>query len=201
MTHLEVELLGSALLSAANFGTIRTRSARSRSGARRLAPAADGHPSFMITLTVPGNLLYRQLVLRVVESSCKLVRGRARDSRASARRVRSRGRVCAVEAFNNIVIHGYRENSGEVHVEIEAAEDGITIRLLDTGNTFNPSDVAKPRLAELPESGMGMFIIHSFMDQVRYSPGQPPDKPNLLLLHKRLHQKASPSSADKESAK
>jgi serine/threonine-protein kinase RsbW len=140
--------------------------------------------------------------LRVVESSCKLVRGRARDSRAQARTEFDHEVVSALsEAFNNIVIHGYRESSGEVHVEIEAAEGGITIRLLDTGKTFNPSDVAKPRLAELPESGMGMFIIHSFMDQVSYSPGQPPDKPNLLLLHKRLHQQASPSSADKESAK
>jgi len=86
------------------------------------------------------------------------------------------------EAFNNIAIHGYRSGPpGNVDIEIESDEEGIVIRLIDTGSSFDPNCVAVPDMADLPESGMGLFIINSFMDEVDYSPG----KPNVLRLAKR----------------
>lgn len=89
------------------------------------------------------------------------------------------------EAFNNVAIHGYRSGPlgdvGDVDIEIEADEGGITIRLLDSGASFDPTAVAVPDMTALPESGMGLFIIHSFMDEVDYSPGSP----NVLRLVKR----------------
>jgi serine/threonine-protein kinase RsbW len=85
------------------------------------------------------------------------------------------------EAFNNIAIHGYRAAPGDVEIEIESDEEGIVIRLIDTGSSFDPGCVAVPDMANLPESGMGLFIINSFMDEVDYRPG----KPNILRLAKR----------------
>lgn len=86
------------------------------------------------------------------------------------------------EAFNNIAIHGYRGGTpGDVDIEIETDEEGIVIRLMDTGSSFDPNCVAVPDMADLPESGMGLFIINSFMDEVDYRPG----RPNVLRLAKR----------------
>jgi serine/threonine-protein kinase RsbW len=86
------------------------------------------------------------------------------------------------EAFNNIAIHGYRSGPpGDVDIEIESDEAGITICLMDTGASFDPNSVAIPDMSALPESGMGLFIMNSFMDEVDYRPGTP----NVLRLAKR----------------
>jgi serine/threonine-protein kinase RsbW len=86
------------------------------------------------------------------------------------------------EAFNNIAIHGYRTGPpGDVDIEIESNEDGIVIRMMDTGRSFDPATADIPPMDDLPESGMGLFIIKSFMDEVDYCPGTP----NVLRLVKR----------------
>lgn len=86
------------------------------------------------------------------------------------------------EAFNNIAIHGYPAGPpGDVDIEIESDEDGISIRVMDTGCSFDLASVESPQFDELPESGMGLFIIKSFMDEVDYCPGSP----NVLRLAKR----------------
>lgn len=90
------------------------------------------------------------------------------------------------EAFNNIALHGYADRPcGEIAIEIDIAPDSITIHMADTGRTYDPFGVPAPPLERLPESGMGLYIIKSFMDSVTYSPGNPPEKPNVLCLHKR----------------
>jgi serine/threonine-protein kinase RsbW len=153
------------------------------SEASRVAPA---YPECgVITLTVPGSLLYRSLVLRVVESACRHVRARSGSGSAHAR---FEDEVISAfsEAFNNLAIHGYAERPGDVRIEIDPLDDGITIRLLDTGKTFDPDLVAAPRMDELPESGMGVHIIRSFMDVVTYTPGAPPAQCNVLSMTKRL---------------
>jgi serine/threonine-protein kinase RsbW len=86
------------------------------------------------------------------------------------------------EAFNNIALHSYRAGPpGDVDIEIESEEDRIVIRLMDTGTSFDPASVTPPDMEDLPESGMGLFIMHSFMDEVDYRPGSP----NVLRLAKR----------------
>jgi serine/threonine-protein kinase RsbW len=88
------------------------------------------------------------------------------------------------EAFNNAAIHSYRGTSkpGDVEIEVDATADRITIRLIDFGRSFDPAAVPAPDLEALPESGLGLFIIRSFMDEVDYQPG----KPNVLSMTKYL---------------
>jgi serine/threonine-protein kinase RsbW len=192
------------LFGTAAFCTITTRRdpARIRDAPRHVSPPSTQRPDFMITLTVPGSLLYRQLVLRVVESSCKLARSNLSGGHEQKRSELDDELLSAFsEAFNNVAIHGYCERQGEVRVEIEPEHDGITIRLYDTGRSFDPDEIGKPPVEELPESGMGLYIIHSFMDVVSYHPGDPPRTPNLLVMHKRLRRGAStPPDASKENA-
>lgn len=93
------------------------------------------------------------------------------------------------EAFNNIVIHGYRDQpDGMLDVEAEIKPDEITLSLKDHGHEVDFDDVSPPDLASMPESGMGVFMIHALVDEVKYKGGDP----NVLLLTKRT----SPQSED-----
>ena len=148
----------------------------------------------IIRLSVPGTLLYRDVVLRVVTSSCRLMRAMAmgkqepsRDSHEFDDMVLS----AIGEAFNNIAIHAYRGVSpGNVEMEIELSPEAITIHLSDTGHAFEPGVEVKrtPDMATLPESHMGLFIMRSCMDKVTYRPGSAGQRPNQITLTKRFVQ-------------
>ena len=129
-----------------------------------------------IRADLPGTLQYRDLVVRLVTSASKLVEGADnlfRDQIVSA----------FSEAFNNIALHAYRgRGDGRVEVAIDYGLDFMTIRMVDSGKAFDPTQVVAPDLAALPESGMGLFIIRSFMDELSYRPGPP----NMLSMTKRV---------------
>ena len=167
----------------------------------------------MIRLRVPGSLTYRHLAVRVVAAACNMAGSPSSTSSPSSPSSRPASRAAGAEpslhdlvaasiqppedefeaqtvsafgeAFNNIAIHSYRAGPpGDIDIEIEADEDGIVIRLMDTGKSFDPASIAPPDMddmEDLPESGMGLFIMRSFMDEVEYSPGSP----NVLRLVKR----------------
>lgn len=120
----------------------------------------------MIRLSVPSKLEYRDLTIRMVASACKLV-PRVRDEFSHA--------VISAfsEALNNIVLHGYGGDQGEVEIEVDLGPDHVTIQLSDYGRSFDMEAVAPPDLESLPESGLGIFIIRSFMDRVTYLAGVP----------------------------
>jgi serine/threonine-protein kinase RsbW len=149
----------------------------------------------IVRLSVPGTLVYRDVVLRVVASFCRLARVDSpsrNESKQEPSRVTGDGDfddkvVSAVgEAFNNVAIHGYRGRvAGNVELELAHLPDAIRIRLFDTGITFDPTAEAESRPASLAESHMGLFIIRSCMDTVAYKRGTPPEVPNVLTLTKR----------------
>jgi serine/threonine-protein kinase RsbW len=145
----------------------------------------------MIRLSVPGELAYRDVVLRVVASSCKLMRSRQHGTQEASHEDHDGELATQVvsavsEVFNNIAIHGYRNRApGNVDVEIEVTDDELTLRLSDTGASFDLAAVRPPALAALPESHMGLYIVRSFMDDVRYEPGDGATRPNVLTLIKR----------------
>jgi serine/threonine-protein kinase RsbW len=136
---------------------------------------------------VPGNLRYRDLAVRVVAAACKLV-GRESDEDEEELPREDRQFDAAVvsafgEAFNNVAIHSYRGKRGELEIEIDVHLDHIIIRMIDYGVTFDPMSAPEPDLASLPESGMGIYIMRSFMDQVTYKSGSP----NVLTMTKYLN--------------
>jgi serine/threonine-protein kinase RsbW len=141
-------------------------------------------------LSVPGNLRYRDVVLRVVASSCKLMRALTASKQEPSRDVDGFDDkvVSAVgEAFNNVAIHAYRDlPAGSVDLEFELTETGITIRLADHGHAFEPKQKKLPDLATLPESNMGLYIMRSFMDEVTYQPGGGNGAANVLTMSKHF---------------
>jgi len=128
---------------------------------------------------------YRDLAMRMVASACKLVEGSRKDAIGKKRRD---GQFTAEvisafgEAFNNVVLHSYGVQGGDLKIEIEVDADGLTIRVMDYGKTFDFAAVPTPNLDELPESGLGLFIIQSCMDKVSYVPGSP----NVLSMTKYI---------------
>ncbi len=137
----------------------------------------------IIRLEVPGRIEYRDVVLRTVSSACKLM---IPDSRSHASRCSefTAHMVSAIgEAYNNIVLHGYAGREiGSVRMQIESSFDWMRITISDLGASFDPFQAPPPDLEALPESGLGVFIMRSFVDEVSYTAGPP----NILTLVKRL---------------
>jgi len=145
----------------------------------------------VIRLRVPGELQYRDLAIRVVAAACKLVRD---DEKSGDRDFESQVVSAFGEAFNNVAIHGYEgRERGDVDVEIEVEGDRITIYVTDTGSSFDFTNVPEPALDDLPEGGLGVFIIKSFMDEVSYRAG----RPNVLRITKRFGAHAAPERPDR----
>jgi serine/threonine-protein kinase RsbW len=138
----------------------------------------------IIRLEVPGELKSRNVALRTVSAACQLVRrdGKEPDPR-DAQAFRNHIVSAVSEAFNNIALHGYRGMTPDVvRIDIELDDSGVTIELRDFGRSFDPRCAVEPNLDDLPTSGLGIFIMRSFVDEVDYSPG----RPNILKLMKRV---------------
>jgi len=127
----------------------------------------------------------------MVSAACKLVKRPPHG--ADWREFQSHVVSAVSEAFNNLVLHGYEgRNDGRVDVLIQTAPGKIQIELRDWGRGFNPKTVPMPELDTLPESGLGLYIMRSFMG-VSYRRG----RPNLLKMTKKLPERtASPPAGD-----
>jgi serine/threonine-protein kinase RsbW len=134
----------------------------------------------MIRLNVPCSLRYRDVAMRLVAAACKLVQtGGAATSDGAVDPEFDRHVISAFgEAFNNVVLHGASPPGSDVEIEIEPEPSRITIRLKDHGRSIDLSSVPSPSFDDLPESGMGVYIILSCMDRVTYAPG----RPNVLTM-------------------
>lgn len=141
-------------------------------------PGASGAPRVThVALKFPASLDYRPVAIDLVSALVQQVELADRDFRNEI--VTAFG-----EAFNNIVIHGYRGRpDGMIEVEAEMIADRMTLRLIDTGQPVAFDLVKAPDLDSMPESGMGVFMIHSLVDDVLYSGGPP----NVLSLSKRTN--------------
>jgi serine/threonine-protein kinase RsbW len=140
----------------------------------------------VIRLKIPATLPYRDLAVRMVAASCKLVSAKKIDRATGHARpdLEFDDQVVSAfgEAFNNVVLHGYDDSRGDVEIEVEPLHDRLVIRVMDSGKCFDLSQVPDPDLDALPEGGLGVFIMRSFMDEVTYTAGSP----NVLSMTKLL---------------
>lgn len=73
-------------------------------------------------------------------------------------------KVAVSEACTNAIKHSL---DNKFYVEYTIFEDGLTIEIIDNGKGYNVDSVSKPNLEEPKESGLGLFIIQSLMDDVK----------------------------------
>jgi anti-sigma regulatory factor (Ser/Thr protein kinase) len=95
------------------------------------------------------------------------------------------------EAASNIIEHAYAGvSNGVLDLSCGLVSDGITIILIDYGESFDPSAVPMPNLkADLSErkiGGLGIFLMRKLMDEVHYEPRK--DGSNVLTMRKRRKQ-------------
>ena len=105
--------------------------------------------------------------------------------------------VCVVEAVNNAIKHAYQGEAGhEVEVLMKLNADSVEFEVGDEGRTmgkkralsrptldFDPSDYGN-----LPEGGMGRYIMCEFMDSVCY---RTQGGRNVLSLGKKFDQQSA----------
>ena len=82
--------------------------------------------------------------------------------------------ICLVEALNNIIKHAYKEDfTKTIHRDINIDKTMIEIELPDSGierKKFNKPtlDYDPKDIENLPEGGMGLYIIDQLMDEISY---------------------------------
>jgi anti-sigma regulatory factor (Ser/Thr protein kinase) len=142
----------------------------------------------IVRLRVPATLLYRDVVLRVVGSVCRLARRELDSTQNTTDRVvdfEDKVVSAVSEAFNNVVMHAYGSAGGDADLELAVDGDRLVVRLLDTGRGFDLSLEAGQdlKLETLRESHMGLELILACMDDVSYARGSH-GLPNVLTMTK-----------------
>jgi len=71
----------------------------------------------------------------------------------------------------NIVKHAYAQTDGRIRMclTLEQQPLRLIITLYDTGKSFDPTQIAQPKLGELQEHGFGLFLVQQLMDEVEYN--------------------------------
>lgn len=79
--------------------------------------------------------------------------------------------IAVTEMANNAVIHGNKRDSNKkVHVTVDVVDTEVRMTIRDEGKGFNPDTLSNPLDPEnlLRESGRGVFIVRSLMDELLY---------------------------------
>jgi anti-sigma regulatory factor (Ser/Thr protein kinase) len=81
--------------------------------------------------------------------------------------------VAVDEAVSNIILHAYSsEPDNIVKVVLDIQSESVTVKIFDTGKTFEPDSVPLPvkvkSIQDTNLEGFGMMLVHSFMDEVTY---------------------------------
>jgi serine/threonine-protein kinase RsbW len=140
----------------------------------------DAAETELFRFVIPSRLEYRDAAKAFIAYICERVARRRALPEDLGHRVIS----AFVEAFNNAVIHGYEGHAGGlVEVELEVSAKKLSLKVIDEGRGFKPDAVPEPDLDALPEGGMGLFIMKSFMDSVDYRRVQ---GKNVLTMEKAL---------------
>jgi serine/threonine-protein kinase RsbW len=76
------------------------------------------------------------------------------------------------ECVNNIAIHGYGRERGDVELEMTRRSNVLILRIKDNAVTFNPLAMPAPELStaldERPIGGLGIHLVRKSVDRVRY---------------------------------
>ncbi|MHB1688660.1 MAG: ATP-binding protein [Ignavibacteriaceae bacterium] len=93
------------------------------------------------------------------------------------------------EACTNIIKHAYQYfPEGEIIVKLKISPEKFTVIIIDHGVPFKPGTIPDPDLQKYYRQhrvgGLGMYLMKSLMDEVKYV--SVPGKYNRVLLSKNL---------------
>jgi len=80
--------------------------------------------------------------------------------------------IAVTEAVGNAIVHGNKKNPEKtVSICFQIKKDSIRVSITDQGSGFQPAELANPLDPQnvMKESGRGIFILKSIMENVRFS--------------------------------
>ena len=80
-------------------------------------------------------------------------------------------KLAVTEACGNAVQHAQPNDGGVVTIRLAVEDDAIEITVTDDGPGMDAASVQHLPDGEIPESGMGLAIIHALVDRVEIGPG------------------------------
>ncbi|MDD1728634.1 MAG: ATP-binding protein [Methanospirillum sp.] len=96
----------------------------------------------------------------------------------------TRIQLAVEEAVTNVVMHGYDDSGGDVLIRLESSPAQIAITIIDAGAAFDPTTIPPPDVtADLDHrkiGGLGVHLIRSVMDEVRYARERDQNKLTLI---------------------
>lgn len=76
------------------------------------------------------------------------------------------------EAITNIIVHGYRNESGEIRIFWKFEKGRAEIQIIDTAPAFDPLSIPEPDIeGDMDErriGGLGVYLIRQLMDEFSY---------------------------------
>jgi anti-sigma regulatory factor (Ser/Thr protein kinase) len=144
----------------------------------------DSKLNTRISLLVPCQLISRDAISSLVEHICTRL-----EQEGEPEGFRYQVVSAFNEAFNNLARHGGEKlKNKEIMVVVEVNELQIIIELHDSGKGFKfpkQTEDEVPQPGELRESGMGLFIMSSFMSELKYQSNSE-DGVNILRMVRNL---------------
>lgn len=94
------------------------------------------------------------------------------------------------EACTNIIKHAYKfYPDGKIIIRLNYSNKKLTVEIIDYGSSFAPDTIPDPDLQQYFNQkrvgGLGMYLMKSLMDDVKYS--SVPGKYNSVSLSKKLN--------------
>ena len=75
------------------------------------------------------------------------------------------------EACMNIIKHAYKNNGGDIILDISKDSDSINYQLTDFAQPMDCEKIKSRRLDDIRPGGLGVYFIEHVMDEVKYIPG------------------------------
>ncbi|TVQ53490.1 MAG: ATP-binding protein [Phycisphaerales bacterium] len=105
------------------------------------------------------------------------------------------------EALCNIINHGYeKRDDGQIWLSVwglEGEQPGIRVMIEDAARQVEPDQIKSRDLDDVRPGGLGVFIIHEIMDEVKYDKRE--QEGMRLTMVKRLSSDSRPTSSSNET--
>jgi serine/threonine-protein kinase RsbW len=96
------------------------------------------------------------------------------------------------EACTNLIRHAFNlDKNNRYCISVEKKNKKIIVCIMDNGVPFDPKSVNKPDMEEYfkeyRRGGLGIYLMRSVMDDIKYFPADKDRKQNTLKLIKNLN--------------
>ncbi|MGD8483723.1 MAG: ATP-binding protein [Thioalkalispiraceae bacterium] len=97
------------------------------------------------------------------------------------------------EALTNIIQHGYRNQAGNIVLDITSTPGEYIITITDSAPTFHRTSITDPDLQTSPDErnnpgGFGLYLIEKMVDKATYSTLQDGHNQLQLIKHRTASQ-------------